>query len=279
VSGFCAQAGIPVQAPALVAHYRQELARTAARVDAGYPANTDLVLEGDKPVLKRRKGVDRRPEAIALEAAIHQRLPERSLLDVLTRAAYLTDWYRHFGPASGSDPKIRDSLGRYVITTYAYGTNFGPAEVARHLRGSVSAHEIYTAGNKHADASKVYRASTDVINEFAKLDVAGIWGDGQVVAVDGSQVDTWENLLAESHIRYVGYGGIAMRHMADSYIALFSHFIPCGVWEAVHIIDGLLRNESGIQPDTVHAVSSRNGRWLAWPPPGPAAAAAAAAPR
>jgi Tn3 transposase DDE domain len=268
VSGFCAQAGIPTQAPALVAHYRQELARTAARVDAGYPANTDLVLEGDKPVLKRRKGVDRRPEAIALEAAIHQRLPERSLLDVLTRAAYLTGWYRHFGPASGSDPKIRDSLGRYVITTYAYGTNFGPAEVARHLRGSVSAHEIYTAGNKHADASKVYRASTDVINEFAKLDVAGIWGDGQVVAVDGSQVDTWENnLLAESHIRYGGYGGIAMRHVADSYIALFSHFIPCGVWEAVYIIDGLLRNESDIQPDTVHA--DTQGHLVTWTPRAP----------
>jgi TnpA family transposase len=47
-----------------------------------------------------------------------------------------------------------------------------------------------------------------VINEFAKLDVPGIWGDGQVVAVDGSQVDTWKNnLLAESHIRYGGYGG------------------------------------------------------------------------
>jgi hypothetical protein len=41
------------------------------------------------------------------------------------------------------------------------------------MRGKVSAHEIYTAGNKHSDPSKVYRGSTDVINEFAKLDVAG----------------------------------------------------------------------------------------------------------
>ncbi|PPT92045.1 Tn3 family transposase, partial [Xanthomonas arboricola] len=31
------------------------------------------------------------------------------------------------------------------------------------------------------------------------------------------------------------------------------HFIPCGVWEAVYIIDGLLKNTSDIQPDTVHA--------------------------
>ena len=74
------------------------------------------------------------------------------------------------------------------------------------------------------------------------------------MGADGSQIDTWEeNLLAESHIRYGGYGGIAYRHIADNYIALFSHFIPCGVWEAVYIIEGLLQNQSDIQPDIIHA--------------------------
>lgn len=115
------------------------------------------------------------------------------------------------------------------------------------MRGKVSAHELYTAG-------KVHQCSADVINALATLDVAGMWGDGQVVAVDGSQVDTWENnLLAESHIRYGGYGGLAMRFVSDSFIALFSHFVPCGAWEAVFIIDGLLRNDSDVHPDTIHA--------------------------
>ncbi len=36
-------------------------------------------------------------------------------------------------------------------------------------------------------------------------------------------------------------------------MALFSHFIPCGTWEAVYIIEGLLKNFSDIQPDTIHA--------------------------
>lgn len=36
------------------------------------------------------------------------------------------------------------------------------------------------------------------------------------------------------------------------YIALFSHFIPCGVYEAIYILDGLIKNESDIQPDTLH---------------------------
>jgi TnpA family transposase len=252
---FCEQAGIPAEASALVAFYRRQLSTTAAEVDAGYPANTDLTLEEGKPTLKRRKGADRRPSALALEQAVHQRLPERSLLDILTRAAYLTGWPRHLGPASGSDPKIRgDALGRYVLTAYAYGGNLGATEVARHMRGKVSAHELYTAGNKHSTADKVHKCSADVINAFTALDVAGMWGDGQVVAVDGSQVDTWENnLLAESHIRYGGYGGLAMRFVSDSYIALFSHFVPCGAWEAVYIIDGLLHNDSDVQPDTTHA--------------------------
>lgn len=254
VEGFCAQAGIPAEATALAAFYRDKVTATAAAVDAGYPHNTDLVIDGGRPMLRRRKGADRRPSALALEEAIHERLPERGLLDILARTAHLTGWTRHFGPASGSDPKIRDTLGRYVMMVFANGTLLGPAQVARHMRGRVSAHELSIAANKHATSAKITAASTDVINAFARLDVAGMWGDGHVVAVDGSQIETWENnILAESHIRYGGYGGLALRHISDSYIALFTHFVPCGVWEAVYIIEGLLRNESDIQPDTIHA--------------------------
>jgi hypothetical protein len=36
-------------------------------------------------------------------------------------------------------------------------------------------------------------------------------------------------------------------------IALFSRFVPCGVWEAVYIINGLLKNASEMKPDTIHA--------------------------
>ena len=61
------------------------------------------------------------------------------------------------------------------------------------------------------------------------------------------------NLLGSRHVRYGGYGGIAYHHIADTYIALFTSLIPCGVWEAVHLLDALLKNRSVVQPDTVHA--------------------------
>ena len=51
------------------------------------------------------------------------------------------------------------------------------------------------------------------------------------------------NLIGSRHIRYGAYGGIAYHHIAGNYIALFISFIPCGVWQAVHILDGLLIKE------------------------------------
>ena len=252
---FCAEAGLPSSPHAFTDALRARLAGQAAAVDAGYPENTDLVIDQTTgvPSLKRRRAKDGDPNVLALEETLKERMPERTLLEILARTAYWLEWWRRFGPASGSDPKLADPLLRYVLTTFTYGANLGPAQAARHIRG-VSAHELGATAARHFTTAKLNRASADVVNAYLQLDLVKAWGDGTSVAADGTQVDTLiDNLLAESHIRYGGYGGIAYHHVADNYIALFSHFIPCGVWEAVYIIEGLLRNLSDAEPDTIHA--------------------------
>jgi hypothetical protein len=197
---FCAEAGLPTDARELTGHYKKLLAETASGVDAGYPSNTDLVLEQGRPVLRRRKSAERSKEALKLEAAIHDRLPHRDLLDILTRTAYQLGWHHHFGPASGSDPKIKDALGRYVLTVFAHGTLLGPSQVAAHMRGQVSVHELTLAANKHTTSEKVAKASTTVIDAFNQLDMASMWGDGKTVAADGTQIETRDRAgLASRH--------------------------------------------------------------------------------
>ncbi len=251
----CAEVGLPATAEGFTEALRARLSAKASEVDAGYPNNADLVIDEatGSPSLKRRKGQDRSTSALGLEEAIKERMPERSLLDILARTAYWIEWWRRFGPASGSDPKLADPLGRYVLTTFAYGCLLGPAQAARHMRG-VSGHELGATANRHFNIDKLNQAIADVINAYLHLDLAKVWGDASSVAADGTQMDTLiDNLLAESHIRYGGYGGIAYHHVADNYIALFSHFIPCGVWEAVYIVEGLLQNLSEADPETIHA--------------------------
>jgi Tn3 transposase DDE domain-containing protein len=206
---FCAQAGLPASAEAFTSALRSRLTEQAASVDAGYPENTDLVIDEvtGVPSLRRRRGKDRDAGALLLEQALKQRMPERTLLEILARTAYWLEWWRRFGPASGSDPKLADPLLRYVLTTFTYGANMGPAQAARHIRG-VSAHELGATAARHFTTGKLNRASADVVDAYLQLDLVEAWGDASSVAADGTQVDTLiDNLLAESHVRYGGYGG------------------------------------------------------------------------
>ena len=121
VAGYCAQAGIAPTAGQAIAGWKAELTAAAAAVDAGYPDNANLVIADGKPALKRRTGTERRASALALESAVHDKLPERGLLEILARTACQIGWTRHFGPALGSDPKLPDALGRYMTTAFCYG--------------------------------------------------------------------------------------------------------------------------------------------------------------
>ncbi len=254
LAGFCEKAGLPATAAGFVERLRGTHLDAAAGLDAGYEDNAGLVIgEGGVPTLKRRRGAGTPQAAEDLTEAIARRMPERSLLSIVARTAYWLGWHHHFGPASGSDPKISDPQGRYCMAVFTGGVNIGPYEAARHIAG-VSARELSMARNRHIDLKKLNAAIATVVNAFAGLDVVKAWGDGTAVAADGTQVETYiDNLLAETSIRYGGVGGIAYHYVSDTYVALFSRFIPCGVWEAVHLIEGLLANDSDVQPTTVHA--------------------------
>ncbi|MBB1059262.1 Tn3 family transposase [Marilutibacter spongiae] len=252
---YCRQVGLPASAVGFVNALQSKLMQVADLTDQGYLENGQVIIDDDGlPVLKRHKAKDMSRGARALETAILDRLRERSVIEILCDVAHWTGWPRHFGPLSGSDTKIDQPTERYVLTAFTYGCNLGPAQAARHLRGAASAHMLSFVNRRHVDANKLAAACRDIINSYAGLQLPKLWSDGKRAAADGTKYDLYDqNLLASYHIRYGGYGGIAYHHVSDTYVALFSHFIPCGVWEAVYIIDGLLKNTSDIQPDTVHA--------------------------
>jgi TnpA family transposase len=128
----------------------------------------------------------------------------------------------------------------------------GPTQTAKNI-ADISARQISFVNQRQVTTEKLEAAICAVINAYGKFHLPRYWGDTKRAAADGTQWNLYENnLLSERHIRYGGYGGIAYYHVSDAYIALFSHFIPCGVWEAIYILDGLTKNQSDIQPDTLH---------------------------
>jgi len=255
VAEYCQRLGFPMTAEGFVEHLRTWLTDVAAQVDRIRPGNRELIItDKGEPVLKKTPAKAQPGGLLQLEEALQEKIPERHLLDILVRMHHLTGFGRHLGPLSGNEPKIPDALERQLLTIFTYGTNLGPHQMARHLRGQLSAEQLAHINRRHITADKLDAALRDVIDRFNRFTLPRYWGDEKRAAADGTQYElAEENLLAEKHIRYGGYGGIAYHHVSDLYILLFSHFIACGVWEAIYILDGLMRNRSAIQPDTIHA--------------------------
>ncbi len=255
LAAYCEALDMPQTAGEFVQSLRQQLADLAQQVDEGFPENSDLSFDNDgKPHLKRVTKQPLPEGTKALREVIKERMPERHLLDILKHVHYWVNYTAHFGPPSGSEPKLADAVSRYLMTIFGYGCDLGPAQLARHARGLVTLRMLKRINDQHVNATKLEVATRDIINEYARFQLPFYWGRGKAVITDGTQFELRENtLMGEHHIRYGRFGGIAYHHISDTYIALFSHFIACGVWEAVYIIDGLLKNESDIQPDTVHA--------------------------
>lgn len=106
---------------------------------------------------------------------------------------------------------------------------------------------------------------TYLINVYDRFELPKLSDAGQAVIADSTHISLRENKLLDwQHIRYGAHGGIAYHHISDYYIALFMTFIPYGVWEAIHLLDGLLKNRSTVQPDTLHPDTQGQSEPVFW---------------
>lgn len=258
---YCEALGIASEASAYVEALRTELRQAVRAVDASFAQDAPpemaacfTIDDAGKPHLKRLSARRDPAELSAFKARVHGRLPERHLLDVLKDVECWSGFTRHFGPLSGSDPKLRDATRRYLLAVFGYGCNLGVNQTERHARAYINRHTLRRINAQHVTTTRLDAALRDIIAEYTRFELPFFWGTGERAIADGTHIELIENnLLGERHIRYGGYGGIAYHHISDLYIALFSHFVACGVWEAVYILDGLLKNKAeALQPMTVH---------------------------
>ncbi len=244
---------LPVETQAFVAHVRQVLETAARHTDEAFPENHLVRIEQGRPKLSRSPALPEPAGLELLDNLLAERLEAVNLLDVLADTEHWLNWTRCFGPLSGHDAKLADPIARYLTTVFCYGCNLGPTQTARAV-GLLDRRQVMWIHQRHLTEAKLEEATRGIINAYNRFLLPKFWGSGKHASADGTKWDVYEqNLLAEYHIRYGGYGGIGYYHVSDTYIALFAHFIPCGVWEGIYLLDPLFKNPSDIQPDTLHA--------------------------
>jgi len=250
---YCHAIGLAQTGKAARQMLRQTLTEKASSIDKNYHKIKELVIdENGIPTLKKRpKEKDLGPSK--LQEVIEARMPKRKLLDILVSMQNSFGWASVFGPMSGSEPKLANAIEQYILTVFAYGTGMGPKQTADHIPHNISAHMLSWVNRRHVTPLMQQKAMVKLINPYLRYALPKKWGLGKSAIADGTMKKIYrENLTAEQHIRYGTTGGIAYHHIADNYIAFFTSFIPCGVWEAVEILEALLKNTSDLQPKIVH---------------------------
>lgn len=177
VAQYSENLGFADTASGFVTQLKTWLTDTANSVDIGYLDNGQVVINASgEPVLKRPSRIELSPSAQILSQAVEERFPERNLVDILRNVDYWTNFTRHFGPMSGSDPKLERATERYLLTTFTYGCNLGATQAARHMRGVVTAKELLFVNRRHVSGDKLQKALTDIINRYNVLNLPSYLG-------------------------------------------------------------------------------------------------------
>ncbi|NPT60787.1 Tn3 family transposase [Paraburkholderia elongata] len=249
---YCEIVGLPTDGKSFAKDLRDRLNAALDETDANFPANDSIEFVDQELVIHKPDKEPEPPNRTLIDQAITASMPQISILDLLTETEQWLDLHKLFGPLSGFDAKVDDPRKRFITTLFCYGCNLGPSQTARSVKG-LSRKQVAWLNLKHVTEERLDKANVKVINAYNQFALPKYWGSGKRASADGTKWSLYEqNLLSEYHVRYGGYGGIGYYHVSDMYIALFSHFIPCGVHEAVYILDGLIQNGADIKPDTIH---------------------------
>lgn len=252
ISEFCEEVGLSEDSSTFVSNLKHSFASTAQSVDEKIPADNFIVLNRDSISLKKRKLETDSRQVKKVDQALRDNLADINIIDLLIETTNWTEIDKLFGPLSGHQKKVRDYKKRLVASMLCFGCNLGPSQTARSIK-SLTRKQVAYLNLSHVREKDLIKATEKVINAYNEYDLPKFWGSGENASVDGTRFDMYEqNLLSEYHLRYASYGGIGYYLVSDKYIALFSRFIPCGVREAMHLIDAIIENESDIQPDSVH---------------------------
>ncbi len=253
IAAYSEVVGLPVDGPTFVAQLRNWLEELATATDRAFPANKTVRIEKNEPIITRPVAAPPPPGLAELEARVASRMAPVSVLDALGDTARWLGWTRFFGPISGFDAKIDDPLPKYVATVFCYGANIGPAQFAKCYDG-LDRRQIGWINQRHSTEQSLDKTIGWVVNDYRRFMLPKCWGSAKRVGADGTKWDIYEqNLLAEAHVRYGGYGGLGYYHVAGDYIALFSHFIPCGTHEGTYILDPFFTHQDDGLPEAVHS--------------------------
>lgn len=242
---------LPIQADHALERLQKEFGQVAESVDRGLPDNPFATIRDGKLKLSRRDALEIPDRVRQLRRTIETHLPRVRIEDLLLEVDSWCHFTREFRPLGGYTSRSENLYATLLAALVAHGTNLGIATMGQSAEG-ITVDMLQHVSRWFLRTETLKAANKVLVNYHASLELSSVWGDGTASSSDGQRFGIQaSSLLASFYPRYFGYYDRAVTvytHTSDQYSVFASRVISCLLREAIYVLDGLLKNDTILNP-------------------------------
>lgn len=254
-SGICREMGLPVAAETALAELTTHLNAAYRQAAANLPGNAALRIEQvdgrDRLVLSPLDKLDAPASLLELRERIAALMPDVELPEILLEVNRWTGFAGEFTHLGEDSAWIEDLPVSICAVLMAEACNIGAVPLARPDNPALRPDRLRWVEQHYLRAETIAAANARLVDSQASIDLAEMWGGGEVASVDGLRfVVPVKTLSAGPNPKYFGRqrGVTLLGYVSDQYTLFHSIIVTGTVRDSLYVLDGLLEHQTSLQP-------------------------------
>jgi len=206
---------------------------------------------GDQLKLKRDDKLPISDTVTRLQKTIDANMPSVRIEQLLMEVDQLTHFSRHFIPIQDYNFKPKHFYKTLMAALISQATNLGVVSMSASVK-DLSVDMLRHVLRFFIREETLTAANTEIVNRHHQLPLSAVHGSGNISSSDAQRFGIRaSSLLASYYPRYYGYYQKAIgiyTHISDQYSIFSTKVISCSPREALYVLDGLLENNTILQP-------------------------------
>ncbi|MGI0133642.1 MAG: Tn3 family transposase, partial [Candidatus Micrarchaeaceae archaeon] len=246
-----ASLAVPSSANDLFTDLRDEYVESLNQAKSALATDSFFTITDGKIHLKKPDALEIPEGTKQLRAAVESSIRHIRIEDLLQEVDRACAFTREFRPLGGYKSRAKNLYITILANLIAQGTNLGIAAMANSV-DNLSADMLQHVNQWFFSLEGQKAANKVLVDYHHSLPLSGLYGTGEMSSSDGQRFGVQQSsLLASFYPRYFGYYDRAITlytHISDQYSVFSTQAISCGPREALHVLDGLLDNQTTLCP-------------------------------
>ena len=208
-------------------------------------------IQSDRLKLKRDDKLPISDTVTKLQKTIDANMPSIRIEQLLMEVDQLTHFSRHFIPIQDYSFKPKHFYKTLMAALISQATNLGVVSMSASVK-DISVDMLRHVLRFFIREETLTAANAEIVNQHHQLPLSAVHGTGNISSSDAQRFGIRaSSLLASYYPRYYGYYQKAIgiyTHISDQYSVFSTKVISCSPREALYVLDGLLENNTILQP-------------------------------